>query len=63
MTWLLAYSSGTRFARENERRVALGVAPPELPQIRTCPIKASGSSGYGLTTHGGAPARGTGKGK
>ena len=34
-----------------------GGCPPELPQIRTCPIKASGSSGHGLAAHGGAPAR------
>jgi hypothetical protein len=40
-----------------------GGCPPELPQIRTCPIKASGSSSHGLTTDGGAPARGTGNGK
>jgi len=25
-----------------------GIAPPGLPQIRTCPIRASGSSSYGF---------------
>jgi len=27
-----------------DRRVALGITPPGLPQIRTCPTKAYGSS-------------------
>ena len=27
-------------------RVALGIAQPGLPQIRTCPLKASGSSSH-----------------
>src|SRR5262249_53948331 len=35
---------------------------PPLPQIRTCPIKASGSSGYGFAAHGDAGARGHGSG-
>jgi hypothetical protein len=35
---------------------------PPLPQIRTCPIKASGSSGYGLAAPGDARACGHGNG-
>jgi hypothetical protein len=33
-------------------RVARGVAPPGLPQIRTCGFPASGSSSHGLAAHG-----------
>jgi len=35
-------------SRYRHRRVGAAVARPPLPQIRTCPIKASGSSGYGF---------------
>ena len=37
--------------------------PRRLPQIRTRPIKASGSSDYGFTTHGGTHPGGVGKTK
>ena len=33
-----------------------GGCPPRLPQIRTCPIKASGSSGHGFAACG-TPSR------
>jgi len=39
-----------------------GGCPPRLPQIRTCPIKASGSSGHGFATHGASQAHGPGSG-
>jgi len=39
-----------------------GGRPPSLPQIRTCPIKASGSSGYGRAAHGGTQDAGHGSG-
>ena len=38
-----------------------GSCLPPLPQIRTCPIKASGSSDHGFTTHGGTQPRGHGR--
>jgi len=37
-----------------------GEYSPRLPQIRTCPIKASGSSSHGLAAHG--DTRGDGRG-
>jgi hypothetical protein len=37
-----------------------GDCSPRLPQIRTCPIKASGSSGHGLAAHGGTRLVGCG---
>ena len=40
-----------------------GGCPPRLPQIRTCPIKASGSSGHGFAARGDGPARTTGRGR
>src|ERR1051326_520951 len=37
-----------------------GGCPPPLPQIRTCPIEAYGSSSYGLAAHGGTQWAGHG---
>lgn len=37
-----------------------GDCSPGLPLIRTCPIKAYGSSSHGFATHGGTQARGHG---
>ena len=46
---MVDFTDGTRPGRR-------GDCSPRLPQIRTCPIKAYGSSGHGLAAHGTAAA-------